>query len=114
MSLLRDDHFWLEPISIKEPAEVIWMKASVQGLGFCLLVVPPDAVQGTEVAQWDFRPGKFSFLHGHTRNVIEFSWNDKVVHTNVELTFKSTVGERLATGNPLPPSSVRRPGEFRH
>jgi hypothetical protein len=93
--VLRDDHFWLEPMSI-EPAEVIGMKASVQGLGFCLLVVPPDAVQGTEVAQWNYRPRKFTFLHGNMRNIIEFSWNDKVVHTDVELTFKSTVGERLA------------------
>jgi hypothetical protein len=112
--ILRDDHFWLEPMSIKEPAEVVGMKASIQGLGFCFLVVPPDAVQGTEVVRWNFRPRKFSFVHGHMRNIIEFSWSDKVGHTDVELTFTSTVGDWLATGNPLPPGSVRHPDEFRH
>jgi hypothetical protein len=35
-------------------------------------------------------------VHEHRPNIIEFSWNDNVPHTGVELTFTSTVGDNDA------------------
>lgn len=108
----RDEHFWLEPLSIREPAEVCGMKVSVQGLGFTFLAVAPDVVDGTELAKANYRPKMIRFVHADVHNIIELSWDDGLVHTDIELTFKSTVGELLASGKPLPPSSIRRPEEI--
>lgn len=104
--IFRDDHFWLEPLTIREPAEVVGMKASMQGLEFCFLIVPPDA--GTAVVSGNFRPKSASFVHQDVRNCIEFSWDDGLPHADIELKFKSTFGERLASGEPLPAKIVRR------
>jgi hypothetical protein len=106
--LFRDDHFWLEPISIREPAEFCGMKVSVQGLEFLFLAVSPDTVDARDL----YRPGRMAFIHQQTRNIIELSWVDMLAHGPIELTFTGTAGDFIASGKPMPPNTIRRPEEF--
>ena len=110
--ILRDDHFWLEPISIREPAEVVGLKVSVQGLEFMFFAFPPDKMQSA-FPHALYRPGSITFVHPRNRNRIELSWVDRVAHGPIELTFRSTAGDLLAAGAPLPPNNIRRRDQFR-
>jgi hypothetical protein len=106
--IFRDDHFWLEPLSIKERAEFFGMRMSVEGLEFMLLAVSPDSLDARDL----YRPGKITFVHQQTQNRIELSWVDGLTHKPIELTFRATAGDLIATGRPLPPNTIRRPEEF--
>lgn len=103
--IARGDHFWLEPYTIRDPAEVVGMKTSMQGLEFTFLGLPMD--KGSAGIQGIYRPKSIQFVHGKTCNTIEFSWDDGLPHIDVELQFSSTVGDRIASGRLLPPNYVK-------
>jgi hypothetical protein len=48
--IYRDDHFWLEPFSIRKPAEIVGMRVSIQGLAFISLRSRPTQFRGQSLS----------------------------------------------------------------
>jgi hypothetical protein len=81
------NHFQLAPLYGLENDVIAGLTANILGLPFLLMAEAPDMAKSPSLQTAVYRPGSVSVTVGTTINKIDISWDDKITHPPISLTY---------------------------
>jgi hypothetical protein len=88
------NHFQLAPLYGIANDIIAGLIANILGIPFLLMVEPPDMSQSPSLQAAIYRPGSIWVTVGVITNKIDISWDDKLVHPPISLTYTGPVVEQ--------------------
>jgi hypothetical protein len=83
----RRDNFELAPLILRGSDDVVGIWMDIQGLHVGLLATEQD-IAGTGFDRSVYRPGRYIFQMAHLTHTIQLSWNDKLPHIDLTMTWQ--------------------------